>query len=212
MRSVSGLERVAATAAAPRLWLGRDFAGTAPAWRATQSAPLQVRRHGLAEHHEARGYATARATPESIPTTAETRDVGATSTLEDRVRRLELALEAQEIKIKEVEVEAKKKGGFAQLITEYGAPFVVWYFLIWSGSLLSIYGLLECGLISWQDTLAPLFQALGLDDYVHRIDSTMGSVVIAIVVNEILEPIRFPVVVLTLKKAMKVFNDLRRKA
>merc|ERR550532_2235194 len=84
--------------------------------------------------------------------------------LEERVARLEAALEAQQKKLEEVEKLAKRRS-VVQLLLQYGAPFAVWYGLVWVSMWLGIYTLLELGLISWQDSIKPLLQGLGLGSY-----------------------------------------------
>lgn len=117
--------------------------------------------------------------------------------LEERLEALATQSTAQEAKIDEVEKLATKKGGLMQVITQYGAPFALWYGTCWAGMLFSIYMLLELGIISWQESLRPLLESLGLADYADRIDPSMGNLVIAFVVNELIEPVRFPFVLAT---------------
>jgi len=99
-------------------------------------------------------------------------------------------------KLAEVEKMAKRKGFMAAMM-EYGAPFALWYAFCWSGSLLGLYLLLEWEVVSWQKSLRPFFESLGLDWYTERIDSSRGNLVIAFMVNELLEAVRFPLVLAT---------------
>eukprot|EP00913_Durusdinium_trenchii_P018656 g17531.t1 len=87
--------------------------------------------------------------------------------------------------------------GFIAAMMEYGAPFALWYAFCWSGSLLGLYLLLEWEVVSWQKSLRPFFESLGLDWYTERIDSSTGNLVIAFMVNELLEAVRFPLVLAT---------------
>jgi len=116
--------------------------------------------------------------------------------LEERVARLEAALEAQEKKLAEVEKLAKRRG-IVQLIVQYGAPFAIWYGVVWVSMWLGIYTLLELGLISWQDSIKPLLEGLGLGSYSEQIDPSYGNLIIAFLVNECIEPIRLPFVIAT---------------
>merc|ERR1712232_1201333 len=96
-----------------------------------------------------------------------------------RAKQLQARYDAQTLKLAEVETTAKKKGGLLQMITQYGAPFAMWYGFCWIGCWFSIYMLLETGIVSWQDSLRPFFAGLGLDSYCDRVDPSMGNAVIA---------------------------------
>merc|ERR1719350_1063374 len=113
--------------------------------------------------------------------------------LEERVSSLEAALAAHQLKLVELEKLARKRGGIVGFITQYGVPFVLWYGLMWVSTGACIFMLLETGLISWQDSLRPFLESLDLDYYIDRIDPSMGNLVLALAINEILEPVRFPV-------------------
>jgi len=143
--------------------------------------------------------------------------------IEERIGRLEEQLKAQAVregdlrealaeqerKLAEIEKVAKKKGGMMQLVTQYGAPFALWYGACWAGMWFSLYVLLEAGLVSWQETLQPLFESLGLDSYVERVDPSTGNVVIAFLVNELIEPVRFPLVLATGLPVIRAVKRLR---
>ncbi|CAK9080833.1 Uncharacterized protein SCF082_LOCUS38510 [Durusdinium trenchii] len=120
---------------------------------------------------------------------------GSTST-EERIAKLETEVQSLKQKLTEVEKIAKRKGFIAAMM-EYGAPFALWYAFCWSGSLLGLYLLLEWEVVSWQKSLRPFFESLGLDWYTERIDSSTGNLVIAFMVNELLEAVRFPLVLAT---------------
>eukprot|EP00427_Karlodinium_veneficum_P029641 CAMPEP_0169206486 /NCGR_PEP_ID=MMETSP1016-20121227/13067_1 /TAXON_ID=342587 /ORGANISM="Karlodinium micrum, Strain CCMP2283" /LENGTH=199 /DNA_ID=CAMNT_0009283683 /DNA_START=70 /DNA_END=667 /DNA_ORIENTATION=- len=135
----------------------------------------------------------------------------ASASLEVRVSRLEAMLAAQQAKIEEVEKLARKKGTMMQLITEYGLPFAFWYCTCWASTWFGIYMLLESGVISWQDSLRPLLEGFGLEYYTDRIDPSMGNVIIAFMVNELVEPLRFPFVLVTGKPVVKALRQWRSR-
>jgi len=112
-------------------------------------------------------------------------------------------------KLAEVEKLAKRKG-FMAVMMEYGAPFALWYAFCWCGSLFSIYLMLEWEVVSWQDSLRPFFQGLGLDSYTERIDASTGNLVIAFMVNELLEAVRFPLVLATATPIIRLSNQFRK--
>lgn len=130
------------------------------------------------------------------------------ATLEERVARLEAELKAFEVRMAEVEKAAKKKG-MIQLILQYGAPFALWYAFCWASMWFSLYTLLELEIVSWQDSLRPLFEYYGMESYINRVDPSMGNVVIAFVVNECIEPIRIPLVLATGPPIIRLFGRLR---
>mmetsp|Transcript_14837 Transcript_14837/g.42017 ORF Transcript_14837/g.42017 Transcript_14837/m.42017 type:complete len:250 (-) Transcript_14837:129-878(-) len=126
------------------------------------------------------------------------------ASLVERISKIEEALAAQNKKIAELE---KRRGGVMQMVMQYGTPFALWYGTVWLSMLLGIYALLEMGVVSWQDSLRPLLASLGMD--VDRIDPTMGNLVLAFVVNECVEPLRFPMVLATIAPIVKYFRASR---
>jgi len=134
--------------------------------------------------------------------------------LEERLRKLELKVQSQESKIAEVEKMAKRKGAMMTMVMEYGAPIALWYGTVWLSMWLGLYGLLELGVVNWQESLRPLFVGMGLEAHIERIDPSMGHAVIAFLLNECLEPVRFPLVVATGAPVIKALRRLRaeRKA
>jgi len=139
----------------------------------------------------------------------ETANASKTKSLEERVLALETEVTSLKTKLAEVEKLAKRKG-FMAVMMEYGAPFALWYAFCWSGSLFSIYLLLEWEVVSWQESLRPFFQGLGLDAYTERIDASTGNLVIAFMVNELLEAVRFPLVLATATPIIRLSNNFRK--
>mmetsp|Transcript_126015 Transcript_126015/g.317920 ORF Transcript_126015/g.317920 Transcript_126015/m.317920 type:complete len:297 (+) Transcript_126015:106-996(+) len=130
-------------------------------------------------------------------------------TLEERVQKLEATVKAQEAKLAEVEKLAKRKGMMMQLVMQYGAPFALWYGTVWASMWFGIYGLLEMEIVSWQESLRPLLSNMGMEGTADRIDPSMGNLVLAFLVNECAEPIRFPLVLATGAPVIKAFQRLR---
>lgn len=132
------------------------------------------------------------------------------ASLEERVRRLEVALEAQQVKLAEVEKMARRKGIIA-LFMDYGAPLALWYAGTYASMLFCIYMLLELEFVSWHESVLPLLEGLGLGPYVERIDPALGNFVIAFAVNELLEPLRLPFVLATGKPVIELGKRLRSR-
>jgi len=128
--------------------------------------------------------------------------------------QLEFALAAQEIKLAKVEKMASKRG-VVRMILDYGAPFALWYAIMWAGGWFGIYMLLELNIVSSLDSVRPLLEGLGLESYADKVDPSMGNAVIAFFVNELLEPFRIPLVLVTgrpaIQAATRLFEGLRRQ-
>mmetsp|Transcript_27017 Transcript_27017/g.62404 ORF Transcript_27017/g.62404 Transcript_27017/m.62404 type:complete len:247 (+) Transcript_27017:56-796(+) len=146
-----------------------------------------------------------------IPIAQESASQVAKLSLEERVAQLEQTVQLQETKLKEVETLARKKGGFAALFMQYGAPFVLWYLTVWVAGGSIIFILLELGVISWQETVKPLLEGVGLSSWCDAVDSRAGNLVIAFVINEMLETLRFPIVLATAPKIIKVVQQVLSK-
>jgi len=130
-------------------------------------------------------------------------------TLDERVLKLEAAAKVQEAKLEEVEKLAKRKGMMMTMVMEYGASFALWYGTVWASMWLGLYGLLEMEVVSWQESLRPLFSSMGLEGHADKIDPSMGNAVLAFLVNECLEPLRFPLVIATGAPVIRAFRKLR---
>ncbi|CAK0856796.1 unnamed protein product, partial [Prorocentrum cordatum] len=150
------------------------------------------------------------ASSSAAPRAEEAAPAGAApKSLEERVGALEEAQRALEVRIAEVEKLAKRKGMW-QMVMQYGAGFAMWYATVWGSSLFGIYMLLEMEVVSWQDSLLPLLERAGMEGYAERVDPTMGNLIIAFIVNECVEPIRFPFVIATGAPVVNAFRRLRQ--
>ncbi|CAK0856797.1 unnamed protein product, partial [Prorocentrum cordatum] len=144
------------------------------------------------------------ASSSAAPRAEEAAPAGAApKSLEERVGALEEAQRALEVRIAEVEKLAKRKGMW-QMVMQYGLGQV------WGSSLFGIYMLLEMEVVSWQDSLLPLLERAGMEGYAERVDPTMGNLIIAFIVNECVEPIRFPFVIATGAPVVNAFRRLRQ--
>lgn len=138
--------------------------------------------------------------------------------LRDQVERLEKDMvivrdEYGHLKISQADMDEKlkkKSGGLWAMISEYGMPFVVWYCVLWVSGVLGIYTALNTGYIGWEDAKNTLCN-LGVDNYLDldAIDPAYGNLVIAIFVNEMLEPIRLPLALATIKPIVTLFRTRR---
>jgi len=98
------------------------------------------------------------------------------------------------------------KGQFKALARDYGIGFMIYWTGVWMATGAGCYFALEMGGVDAMDLLAKLDSTTGTD-LSSRIDPTLGNVAVAIAVNELIEPIRLPFVVLTVKP---VVNFIRK--
>ncbi|CAI5701112.1 unnamed protein product [Peronospora effusa] len=111
-----------------------------------------------------------------------------------------------ELKALKVEV-AKKPNKFLGTLQQYGLPFLAWWTSLYLVSGVSIYAALDMGLISGTSIIDFIMQ-IGLDKIIDpaRLDPTYGNIAIAVIVNECLEIIRFPITLATLPYVKRVFS------
>jgi len=98
------------------------------------------------------------------------------------------------------------KGQFKALARDYGMGFMIYWTGVWMATGAGCYFALEMGGVDAMDLLAKLDATTGTD-LSSKIDPTLGNVAVAIAVNELIEPIRLPFVVLTVKP---VVNFIRK--
>jgi hypothetical protein len=90
------------------------------------------------------------------------------------------------------------RGRYKLLLQEYGMPMMVWYGAVWMTSAIGVLALAEIGGMDAMAVIAKADSFTGLD-MCSRVDPTMGKIGVVLIVNEMLEPIRLPFVVLTVK-------------
>ena len=87
---------------------------------------------------------------------------------------------------------------YQQLVQRYGLPFLGWYWVVWSASGAAVYGAIE-----FLEIDAMLFieqwdtwTGWGIQS---NVDPEWGTIGLAVAMNEILEPLRLPFVLVTVK-------------
>lgn len=115
------------------------------------------------------------------------------------------ALQHDIVKLKE-EV-SKKPGKFMAVMSQYGLPFVIWWTTAWAASGVGLYFAFDSGLIASKDVIEFVL-SMGLDKYIdiERINPTYGNIALAVIVNECIEPLRFPIVLATLPTVKRIFS------
>ncbi|GMF20144.1 unnamed protein product [Phytophthora lilii] len=102
---------------------------------------------------------------------------------------------------------AKKPNKFMGTLQQYGLPFLVWWTSLYLASGVTIYVALDTGLVSGASIIDFIMQ-MGLDKFIDpaRLDPTYGNIAIAVIVNECIEVIRFPITLATLPYVKRVFS------
>ena len=90
------------------------------------------------------------------------------------------------------------RGRFKALARDYGFGFMAWYWTVWMSTAALTYGAIEMGAI---DAMAIIAKAESYTGYEisSKIDPQLGAIGVTLVFNEMLEPLRLPIVVITTK-------------
>jgi len=97
------------------------------------------------------------------------------------------------------------RGKFKALARDYGIGFVIWYWNVWAFTGICTYAAIELGNV---DVIA-LIQKLDVwtgYNISKNVDPTIGAIGLTLFVNELLEPIRLPIVVMTTKPVVEYFS------
>lgn len=90
------------------------------------------------------------------------------------------------------------RGKYKALARDYGFPFMAWYWVVWSSTFGISYTAIQLGLIDTMAVLQKLEVWTGLAVTAH-VDPTLGSIGLAVALNEVIEPLRLPIVLYTTK-------------
>lgn len=92
-------------------------------------------------------------------------------------------------------------GKYKALARDYGFPLVAWYWSIWGLTAVACYVSIEVGGIDAMNLIAQADIHTGWD-LSSKIDPNLGKIGLVLVVNEMIEPLRLPVVIVTVKPVM----------
>ena len=92
-------------------------------------------------------------------------------------------------------------GRYKALVKNYGFPLFVYYWSLWATMGVSIYLLIDFGGFDAMSLLDRIDTYMGWS-LSHKVDPQLGKVGLVLLVNECLEPVRLPFVVVTLKPVM----------
>jgi hypothetical protein len=90
------------------------------------------------------------------------------------------------------------RGKFKFLAKEYGMGFMVWYWTVWCSTAVLTYGAIEVLDVDAIALLSRVDNFTGLD-IANKVDPTLGTIGLTVAVNELIEPLRLPIVVFTTK-------------
>lgn len=97
------------------------------------------------------------------------------------------------------------RGKYKALARDYGFPFMGWYWTCWTSTFALSYGAIQLGLIDAVAILHRIDAYTGYNISSH-VDPTLGAMGIALVLNEVIEPIRLPFVIATTKPVVKAIG------
>ena len=100
------------------------------------------------------------------------------------------------------------RGKFKMLSRDYGMGFLAWYWTVWFATAGISYAAIEVGGVDPMIVAAKVENFLGWEPnaIAGKLDPTLGQIGLVIAVNECLEPLRLPLVVMTTKPVVNFFS------
>lgn len=106
----------------------------------------------------------------------------------------------------------KKKMKLMDYFKEMGMPFICWWTGVWTATGIGIYLGMEYGGIDAQSILMDIpYVNDAIGESLSAVNPKTGNLMVAIGVNECLEPVRFPFVLVTAKPVIKAWKQFRAK-
>ena len=96
------------------------------------------------------------------------------------------------------------RGRYKSLARDYGMPLLVWYWVCWTSTFSLCYGAIQLGNVDALAVVSQLDAKFGMD-LATKLDPEMGKIGMALVLNEFAEPLRLPLVIVTVKPVMDRF-------
>jgi hypothetical protein len=97
------------------------------------------------------------------------------------------------------------RGKFKALARDYGMPFMMWYWTCWCATAGITYGAIELGGLDAMEVIGH-FDALTGFKMADKVDPTVGTIGLTLVFNELIEPLRLPIVIMTTKPVVNFLN------
>lgn len=110
--------------------------------------------------------------------------------------------------VAELEEKVKNKPGkFMAVFAQFGVPFLLWWSTLYVGTGVGLYVAFDTNVIAGADAIKFIMD-MGLDRLVDvdRINPTYGNMALAAIVNELLEPLRFPFALATIPTVKRIFS------
>ncbi len=100
------------------------------------------------------------------------------------------------------------RGKFKMLSRDYGMGFLAWYWTVWFATAGLTYAAVELGGVDPILVMSKAEMWLGWEAGAisGKVDPTLGQLGLVIVLNECLEPLRLPIVVMTTKPVVNAFQ------
>jgi hypothetical protein len=95
-------------------------------------------------------------------------------------------------------------GKYKALARDYGVPLMVWYWAVWGSTCVVCYTAIHVGGVDAMALLGQLDARTGFD-MVSKVDPDVGKIGLAVIINEFAEPVRLPLVIMTVKPVMDNF-------
>jgi hypothetical protein len=92
-------------------------------------------------------------------------------------------------------------GRYKVLARDYGIPLVVWYWACWCSSAVLCYGAITIFNVDAVALLAQVDAKTGWS-LMDKVDPTWGKLGLVVILNEVIEPLRLPFVIVTVKPVM----------
>lgn len=101
------------------------------------------------------------------------------------------------------------RGKFKMLSRDYGMGFLAWYWTVWFATAGLTYAAIEVGGVDPIMVMSKAEMWLGWEHGAisGKVDPTLGQLGLVIVLNECLEPLRLPVVVMTTRPVVNAFQS-----
>ena len=129
---------------------------------------------------------------------------------EKKIQELEKQVTDLTEKLKLAESGKSRKFNIWALITEKGVPFGAWYLCVYLGGIGTFYGLLKADVLSYTGIIK-FAKSLGADSLYNLDDlnPSTGQFAVAFLANELAEPLRLPLALVTLNPALRLFRRFR---
>ena len=138
----------------------------------------------------------------------------------EKARVLHLSPEAKEQELRQLNREISRlemlrgintgelytwSGRYKSLMRDYGVPLFVYYWVTWTSMGVLTYLAIDVGGLDAMQMISNVDNYTGWS-LATKVDPQLGKIGLALVMNEMLEPVRLPFVVATLKPVMEIIN------